>query len=477
LFDEVERQHPYSVWARRAQLMSAFSYYLAKDHTKSIDSARRFLAIHPGNKDAPYAHYLIALNYYEQIEDVTRDQSITRRRWIRWASSSAAIPHPLRRRRAAEGRPRARPPRRQGDGDRPLLPAPRQWLASVIRFRTVIDEYQTTSHTPEALMRLTESYLALGIPEEARKSAAVLGANYPNTKWYQRAYELVQRHGGALREPARPDSAGRFLTKASRRGGRGHADRPLHPRRRADRDAGPRIRPGLGVLTGETGAGKSILLDALGLALGARADSGLVRSRPGAGGGERQLRLPRRPPARALLADNGLDSEPGEPLVIRRIVKADGGSRAWSTTSPPPSPCFAISAPCWSRSTASMTIAASSTRAATAPARQLRPDRHAPCERAFRAWREAEAALAGARDELDVAERDREWLEHASPSSPSSRPSRARRRARLPARQHAEGRAARRGHRRVGPAARRLGRRPLAAPPGGAAARPDRGRA
>jgi outer membrane protein assembly factor BamD len=77
VFDEVERQHPYSVWARRAQLMSAFSYYAAKDYTKSVESARRFLSIHPGNNDAPYAYYLIALSYYEQIEDVTRDQSTT----------------------------------------------------------------------------------------------------------------------------------------------------------------------------------------------------------------------------------------------------------------------------------------------------------------------------------------------------------------------------------------------------------------
>ncbi|HEX8448000.1 MAG TPA: outer membrane protein assembly factor BamD, partial [Allosphingosinicella sp.] len=78
VFDEVERQHPYSVWARRAQLMSAFSYYAAKDYTKSIESARRFLSIHPGNRDAPYAYYLISLSYYEQITDVTRDQSTTK---------------------------------------------------------------------------------------------------------------------------------------------------------------------------------------------------------------------------------------------------------------------------------------------------------------------------------------------------------------------------------------------------------------
>ncbi len=195
LFDEVERQHPYSVWARRAQLMSAFSYYLAKDHTKSTDSARRFLAIHPGNKDAPYALYLIALNHYERIEDVNRDQSITKqaldalgevvRRYpeTRYASDARLKVDLVRDHLAGKEMEIGRFYQRR-----------HEWLASVMRFRNVIDEYQTTTHTPEALMRLTESYLALGIPEEARKSAAVLGANYPGTKWYERAYELVNRH-------------------------------------------------------------------------------------------------------------------------------------------------------------------------------------------------------------------------------------------------------------------------------------------
>jgi outer membrane protein assembly factor BamD len=198
LFDEVERQHPYSVWARRAQLMSAFSYYLAKDHQKSIDSARRFLAIHPGNKDAPYALYLISLNYYEQIEDVARDQSITK-------SALDSLGELVRRypntRFAADARLKTDLVRDHLAGKEMevgrFYQRRAQWLASVVRFRTVVDEYQTTTHTPEALMRLTESYLALGIPEEARKAAAVLGVNYPTTKWYQRAYELVQRHGGA----------------------------------------------------------------------------------------------------------------------------------------------------------------------------------------------------------------------------------------------------------------------------------------
>jgi outer membrane protein assembly factor BamD len=198
LFDEVERQHPYSVWARRAQLMSAFSYYLANDHTKSVDSARRFLAIHPGNKDAPYALYLIGLNHYEQIEDVNRDQSVTKqaldslgelvRRYpeTKFASDARLKIDLVRDHLAGKEMEIGRFYQRR-----------KQWLASVARFRTVIDEYQTTTHTPEALLRLTESYLALGVPEEARKAAAVLGANYPGSKWYHRAYELVQRHASA----------------------------------------------------------------------------------------------------------------------------------------------------------------------------------------------------------------------------------------------------------------------------------------
>jgi len=195
LFDEVERQHPYSVWARRAQLMSAFSYYAAGDNTKSIESARRFLSIHPGSRDAPYALYLIALNYYEQITDVTRDQAVTRQ-------ARDALGEVVRR---YPNTPYAADARVKLDLVRDHLAGKEmevgrfyqrrsQWLASVNRFRTVVDEYQTTTHAPEALMRLTESYLALGVPEEARKAAAVLGANYPNTPWYERAFQLMQNY-------------------------------------------------------------------------------------------------------------------------------------------------------------------------------------------------------------------------------------------------------------------------------------------
>ena len=207
LFDEVERQHPYSIWARRAQLMSAFSHYAAKDHTKSVESAQRFLAIHPGNRDAPYALYLIALNYYEQISDVSRDQAVTQQ-------ALEALGELVRRypdtRYAADARLKIDLVRDHLAGKEMEIgrfyQRRNQWLASVIRFRNVIEEYQTTSHTPEALMRLTESYLALGIPEEARKSAAVLGANYSNTEWYERAYDLIQRHAPAQTAAASPAS-------------------------------------------------------------------------------------------------------------------------------------------------------------------------------------------------------------------------------------------------------------------------------
>lgn len=195
IFDEVERQHPYSVWARRAQLMSAFNYYAARDHTKSIESARRFLSIHPGNRDAPYALYLIALNYYEQINDVTRDQATTRQAMESLGEVVRRYPDTAY---ADDARLKLDLVRDHLAGKEMEIgrfyQRRRQWLASVVRFRIVIDTYQTTSHTPEALMRLTESYLALGIPEEARRSAAVLGANYPQSQWYERAYNLVNRH-------------------------------------------------------------------------------------------------------------------------------------------------------------------------------------------------------------------------------------------------------------------------------------------
>ncbi len=195
LFDEVERQHPYSPWARRAQLMSAFSYYVDRDYTKAIQSAQRFLEIHPGNKDAPYAYYLIGLSYYEQISDVTRDQKITKqaldaltetaRRYpnTQYAADSKLKVDLLNDHLAGKEMEIGRFYERSG-----------KWLAANLRFRNVIADYQTTSHTPEALFRMVETSLALGLPEEAQKSAAVLGANYPGNEWYKKAYGLMTKY-------------------------------------------------------------------------------------------------------------------------------------------------------------------------------------------------------------------------------------------------------------------------------------------
>lgn len=197
MFDEVERQHPYSVWARRSQLMSAFSYYMARDYQQSILAAQRFLSLHPGNRDAPYAYYLIAIGYYEQISDVSRDQQITQK-------ALDALSELIRRypesQYADDARLKVDLATDHLAGKEMTIGRVYQnqglYLAAALRFRTVVDNYNTTSHVPEALERLTEVYLQLGVPEEARKSAAVLGFNYPGSPWYERAYKLTQKYPG-----------------------------------------------------------------------------------------------------------------------------------------------------------------------------------------------------------------------------------------------------------------------------------------
>jgi len=206
LFDEVERQHPYSIWARRAQLMSAFTYYLGKKYPEAISSAQRFLTIHPGNAEAPYAQYLIGMSYYQQIDEVTRDQTTTQQ-------ASDAFGELIRRypetRYAADARLKmdlisdhlagkemeiGRFYQRSG-----------QWLAATYRFRTVVEKYQTTTQTPEALERLVECYLALGVPEEAQKAGAVLGRNYPESYWYRQSLRLLGQENKQInrRAPSR----------------------------------------------------------------------------------------------------------------------------------------------------------------------------------------------------------------------------------------------------------------------------------
>ena len=191
-FDEVERQHPYSIWARRAMLMSAYCYYKANKYEDAIQATASFIQLHPGNKDVPYAYYLKAISLYEQIADVNRDQKKT-------DEALAALQDLVQR---YPGTEYARDARLKIDLTRDHLAGKEMTvgrfylrtgntLAAISRFRAVIDKYQTTTHAPEALERLTEAYLTLGIVDEAQTAAAVLGYNYPGSPWYQDAYTLL----------------------------------------------------------------------------------------------------------------------------------------------------------------------------------------------------------------------------------------------------------------------------------------------
>ncbi|NNG04321.1 MAG: outer membrane protein assembly factor BamD [Inquilinus sp.] len=202
LFDEVERQHPYSQWATRAQLMAAFAHYEAANYEDAILALDRFLALHPGNENSAYAYYLRALCYYERITDVERDQRITE-------EARDALQEVLRR---FPNTDYARDAGLKLDLTRDQLAGKEmsigRWYlrqghynAAINRFRAVVERYETTTHVPEALHRLTEAYLAIGLPEEARANAAVLGYNYPGTEWYRDSYALLVDEGVRPPEP------------------------------------------------------------------------------------------------------------------------------------------------------------------------------------------------------------------------------------------------------------------------------------
>lgn len=191
-FEEVERQHPYSQWATRAQLMAAYAQYLALDYDAAVATLEQFIQLHPGNKDIAYAYYLRALSYYERIADVRRDQTnaqsalkalqdvITRFPETSYAKDAvlktALVNDHLAGAEMEVGR---------------NYQKVHLCTAAVGRFRTVVEKYQTTSHVPEALHRLVECYLTLGITREARATAAVLGYNFPGSPWYEDSYALL----------------------------------------------------------------------------------------------------------------------------------------------------------------------------------------------------------------------------------------------------------------------------------------------
>ena len=193
-FDEVERQHPYSVWATKAQLMAAYANYEDEKYDEAVIALDRFIQLHPSNKDVPYATYLKGLSYYEQISDVGRDQLMTdlaqksfRELIKRYPTSKYArdarlkldltVDH-LAGKEMEIGR---------------YYTSRNQCIAALSRFKNVVQKYDTTTHVPEALHRMIECYLQLGLDDEAKRTAAVLGHNFPGSEWYIDSYQIVER--------------------------------------------------------------------------------------------------------------------------------------------------------------------------------------------------------------------------------------------------------------------------------------------
>lgn len=215
LFEEVERQHPYSVWATRALLQSAFAAYQAGAYDDAVLSLDRFIQLHPGNKDIAYAYYMRALCYYEQIVDVGRDQKKTE-------DALNALNEVVRRFPESQY---ARDSRAKIDLARDQLAGKemeigryylrdRQYVAAIGRFRRVVEQYQTTSHIEEALHRLVEAYVALGVMDEAKTAAAVLGHNFPGGRWYADSYKLL---GGSVAGLEFEENKGSWISRAWRK--------------------------------------------------------------------------------------------------------------------------------------------------------------------------------------------------------------------------------------------------------------------
>ena len=192
-FEEVERQHPYSMWATKAQLMSSYAHYLDNNYDDSVIAAERFVSLHPGHDDTAYAYYLLGLCYYEQISDVGRDQKMTVKALEAFESVVRRYPTSKYSRDAKLKMDLARD---HLAGKEMEIGRTYQslefYVAAINRFRNVVERYQTTSHVPEALYRLTESYLALGVTKEAEVAAAVLGHNFPGSDWYATSYALLR---------------------------------------------------------------------------------------------------------------------------------------------------------------------------------------------------------------------------------------------------------------------------------------------
>ncbi len=195
-FEEVDRQHPYSEWARKSLIMTAYAYYEAKEYNDAISSARRYISLHPGSTDTAYAQYLIGASFFDQIADISRDQERTEK-------AVSALDEVVRKyptsEYAASAKQKIQIARDQLAGKEMDIGryymTKRDYTGAINRFKVVVTRYQTTRHVEEALLRLTEAYMSLGIIDEAQTSAAVLGHNFPDSRWYKDAYALMQSKG------------------------------------------------------------------------------------------------------------------------------------------------------------------------------------------------------------------------------------------------------------------------------------------
>ena len=216
-FEEVDRQHPYSEWARKALIMTAFAYYEAKQYDDSVNAAKRYVTLHPGSPDAAYAQYLIGSSYFDQIPDITRDQERTEKAMAALEEVARKFPTTEY---AMSSKKKLEIARDQLAGKEMMVGRyyiqKKDYTGAINRFKVVVTRYQTTRHVEEALMRLTEAYLALGIMQEAQTAAVVLGHNFPDSPWYRDAYNLVKT---GVAEPV--ENRGSWISKAFKKVGLG----------------------------------------------------------------------------------------------------------------------------------------------------------------------------------------------------------------------------------------------------------------
>lgn len=214
-FSEVDRQHPYSAWAARSQLMVAYANYKAKEFDTARLTLKRFLRLHPAHRDVAYAHYLMALCYFEEVRDTKRDQSYTKRAYQGFMLVSERYPAS---KFAVDAKQKAAALRDHLAGHEMEVGRYYQGknlhLAAINRFKSVVQSYQSSRHVPEALHRMTESYIALGLRAEAQRTAAVLGHNFPKSRWYADSYALVQ---GRRSSPVSTTSVTRALSRGNRK--------------------------------------------------------------------------------------------------------------------------------------------------------------------------------------------------------------------------------------------------------------------